>query len=170
MKILLTFIFLPVLIVAVSLQGCSTSSASAAKADEIVMGPLARARLGEGAFHWFAEGYSDYSPNVDAVRGIGAMWGDTRVLIVLGTWCGDSKREGPRFFKIVDQAGLPAASIELYGVDRKKEGTDATPSTNGIEKVPTFIFLRDGREIGRIVESPAKSLEQDMLEILSRRG
>jgi hypothetical protein len=33
--------------------------------------------------------------------------------------------------------------------------------------VPTFIFMKDGQELGRIVEYPLESLEKDMAKILS---
>jgi uncharacterized protein (DUF1015 family) len=35
-----------------------------------------------------------------------------------------------------------------------------------IEKVPTFIVYRNGEEIGRIIETPIKSMEEDLYEIL----
>jgi hypothetical protein len=37
-----------------------------------------------------------------------------------------------------------------------------------VEKVPTFIFYRSDREIGRIVENPKTGLLEDTIEILSR--
>jgi hypothetical protein len=35
-----------------------------------------------------------------------------------------------------------------------------------VERVPTFIFYRDGKEIGRIIENPKTSLIEDFLEIV----
>jgi len=35
-----------------------------------------------------------------------------------------------------------------------------------VERVPTFIFFRDGREIGRIVENPKTGMVEDFMEIL----
>jgi hypothetical protein len=39
--------------------------------------------------------------------------------------------------------------------------------TLNIERVPTFIFLKNKVEAGRIIETPVTSLEQDMLNILT---
>jgi len=39
--------------------------------------------------------------------------------------------------------------------------------TLNIESVPTFIFLKNKVESGRIIETPHTSLEQDMLNILT---
>jgi len=36
----------------------------------------------------------------------------------------------------------------------------------GVENVPTFIFFRNGEELGRIIEAPDKSLEEDMAGII----
>lgn len=35
-----------------------------------------------------------------------------------------------------------------------------------IERVPTFIVYADGRELGRIVETPEGSLEEHLVKIL----
>jgi len=37
-----------------------------------------------------------------------------------------------------------------------------------VTSVETIIVERGGREIGRIVEAPAKSLEEDLLDILRK--
>jgi hypothetical protein len=34
-----------------------------------------------------------------------------------------------------------------------------------IKNVPTFIFYREGMEIGRIIEKPTNSLESDLYEL-----
>ena len=36
-----------------------------------------------------------------------------------------------------------------------------------IELVPTFIFYRNGEELGRIVETPEDTLEKDLAEIVN---
>ena len=72
---------------------------------------------------------------------------DVRVLIFFGTWCHDSQREVPRMLKILEAAGLPEA--------------------NGVEFTPTFIVFRQQGEIGRIIEKPATTLEEAMVELLS---
>ena len=37
-----------------------------------------------------------------------------------------------------------------------------------IERVPTFIIYRGEKEIGRIVETPKKSLERDLWNIVKK--
>ncbi len=95
---------------------------------------------------------------------------DARVEIFLGTWCLDSGREVPRFYKIIDLAGLEdRLEIRLWATDRQKTLPNNLMCKKGIEYVPTFVFEREGEEIGRIVEKPvASSLEEDLWRILSR--
>jgi thiol-disulfide isomerase/thioredoxin len=89
------------------------------------------------------------------------------IIVFLGTWCSDSRREVPRFLKIADLVGMDAARIKLYGLDRTKRSSDGLTDRYGIERVPTFIFLRGDEEVGRIVEVPRTTLEGDVLSILA---
>jgi thiol-disulfide isomerase/thioredoxin len=89
------------------------------------------------------------------------------VLVFYGPWCGDSRRQVPVFVKIVEKAGIPGGQIRYYAVDRSKRSRDGLTGQYGIEKVPTFIFLREGKEIGRVVESPTTTLEGDIVSILA---
>lgn len=93
-----------------------------------------------------------------------------RVLVFLGTWCSDSRRDVPRFLRIADETGMVAEDYVLYALDRKKTSTGGVERTYGIERVPTFVFLRGDREIGRIVEVPRTTLEGDILAILAAGG
>ncbi len=93
---------------------------------------------------------------------------DLSIQIVLGTWCPDSRREVPRFMKIIDLIDFPSAKITFIGVDNSKQAPVGEYDKLEIERVPTFIFLRNKVEAGRIIENPVTSLEQDMLDILTR--
>ncbi|MEN8138837.1 MAG: thioredoxin family protein [Bacteroidota bacterium] len=93
-----------------------------------------------------------------------------KIKVVFGSWCGDSKINVPAFQKIVKESGFDKTNIEYYAVDRKKTGGDVDLSALNVKYVPTFIFYRDNKEIGRIVEYPkGKSLEEDWLNIVSEK-
>ncbi|MDD5569971.1 MAG: thioredoxin family protein [Bacteroidales bacterium] len=89
-----------------------------------------------------------------------------RIKIVLGTWCGDSKEQVPRFVKILNIINFNSGKIEFVCVDRKKKAGDVQIADLKIEKVPTFIIYNNAKEIGRIIETPVKTLEEDLLKIL----
>ena len=73
----------------------------------------------------------------------------------------------PRLFKVLNELNYSVKSITLIGVNREKQGLSNETEGLDIELVPTIIFYKDGNEIGRIVETPAESLEKDSLKILS---
>jgi thiol-disulfide isomerase/thioredoxin len=85
----------------------------------------------------------------------------------MGTWCGDSKRETPRFFKILEQADFKMKNLELITVNRSKKTPGNLQDGFNVFKVPTFIFYKDGKEIGRYVEFARESLEKDILKIVT---
>ena len=111
----------------------------------------------------------DYEPDASAVSTIRQKAGDVDVFIVIATWCSDTRRDLPRFFKIADQAGWPAERIRMLAVDRTKMDPEGQTAKLNVTRVPTFIFLRGGREIGRVIEKPTTTLEQDIAQILSRQ-
>ncbi len=92
---------------------------------------------------------------------------DYTIKIVMGTWCSDSRREVPRFYKLLDELKLVDEEITLINVDRMKKVPEINMDDLNILLVPTFIIYRGGKEIGRIVETPIETLEKDLLNILS---
>ena len=86
--------------------------------------------------------------------------------IFFGTWCSDSRRDVPRFFKILDKTQfVQPEKVKLWAVDRTKKLNNGLTEKRQIEFVATFIIFMDGKEIGRIVEQPETSLEEDILNI-----
>jgi thiol-disulfide isomerase/thioredoxin len=85
----------------------------------------------------------------------------------MGTWCGDSKRETPHFYKILELADFNFKNLDLVTVNRSKKTPDNLQEGLNILRVPTFIFYKKGEEIGRYVEYAKESLEEDMLKIVS---
>jgi hypothetical protein len=53
--------------------------------------------------------------------------------------------------------------------ERVLQWSDAIKKRYRVERVATIIVTRGGAEIGRIVETPEKSLEEDLLDILERQ-
>jgi thiol-disulfide isomerase/thioredoxin len=86
----------------------------------------------------------------------------------MGTWCPDSRREVPRFMRVLKETGFPADKVTLIGVDNVKFSPIDNYDGLGIERVPTFILYKNNVEAGRIIENPVTSLEQDMVNILAR--
>jgi thioredoxin-related protein len=69
--------------------------------------------------------------------------------------------------KILDQTGYNTAEMEIIAIDEDKRTKEGLENIYNLAYVPTLIFFDGKKEINRIVEFPIKSLEQDILDILS---
>ncbi len=134
---------------------------------EILFGECSRDAFKDTAFSsWWNEEYLNYTPNKADMDDLKALITDQSILIVFGTWCGDSRRELPRFFRIIDEIGVKESSIKLVAVDRNKVADKGQTEGLSIKYVPTFIVYSAGVELGRIIETPEATLEQDLINIL----
>ncbi len=138
------------------------------KESVILVGKTDRSGFGQEPFSaWFNKNLDGYTVDTETVVTVWPLLKDVQIKVFMGTWCGDSKRETPRFYKIMDQAGFNYDNLSLITVTRQKNTPEKYEEGLNITKVPTFIFYKGGKEINRIVEFPVESLEKDMLAILS---
>ena len=149
-----------------ALTGCAGSAPPASGVPD--RGWVSRDILETPAYAPFRAGYDTATIVQEFVPMIRDVKNGVDVTVFFGGWCGDSKREVPRFLKLADESGFPKSSIRLYALDRTKKSDDGLTDKFAIERIPTFIFLKDGKEIGRITEAPATTLEGDVLTILAR--
>ena len=153
--------------------GCATAGAasSGAEASEpesaSVVGVTTREAIEEAEPAWV-------SATVDAVvdaedaAALASVPPGAEVTVFLGTWCGDSRREVPRFWKALDQTGgMVPFEIEYVAVDRAKEEPAGRVAPANVLYVPTFIVRRDGEEVGRVVETSPGGIESDLLALLT---
>lgn len=113
---------------------------------------------------WYTTEYENYKPDEKILNLINLE--GVEIVCVLGTWCPDSRREVPRFIKILDELKFDLKNLQMICVDRKKLAEGIDVENYVIERVPTFIFYKSESEIGRIIETPKETLEIDLLEIL----
>jgi thiol-disulfide isomerase/thioredoxin len=75
-------------------------------------------------------------------------------------WCGDCRRQLPRFAAALAAAAVPPARLSIYSVTKGSDGTKAGPQVDayGIELIPTVVIERDGVEVARVVEDAPRSL------------
>lgn len=150
--------------------GASTGMEKASQsAEPMVLGWIQRSDFMNATFPRFQEVYDSAQIEDQFIEMIRELQAGVEVVVVLGTWCSDSKTHVPRFLKIADRAGILDDRIRFYGVDRSKKSADGVPDRYRIERVPTFLFFKDGREVGRIVEAPRNSLEEDILVLLAEQ-
>ncbi|MAD96441.1 MAG: thiol reductase thioredoxin [Flavobacteriaceae bacterium] len=117
--------------------------------------------------YWFDDRYQEYKTDKELIDKIKKKIKKYKIKGFMGTWCGDSRRETPRFFKILDETGYNLKNFELITVNRSKATPDSLEQGYNIIRVPTFIFYRKGKEVGRYVEYPRETMEKDILKIIS---
>ena len=134
-------------------------------AGQDLVGPAGREAILEHSPDWKATAAA-YQPVMAAVDKLRALDREVLIEVYFGSWCSDCAARLPAFFKILDMVDSPLIRVRYTGVPRKRE--ERAPYLGGreIEKVPTFIVFVDSRELGRIVESPKKTLEEDLVQIL----
>jgi|WetSurMetagenome_2_1015567.scaffolds.fasta_scaffold00448_19 hypothetical protein len=117
---------------------------------------------------WYTKGFDDYMPDSGSINKLQDIHTDgLKIKIVMGTWCPDSRREVPRFMKILDIWHFPDSMLTFIGVDNAKLSPVGEYNNLDIQRVPTFIIYKNNVEAGRIIENPTTSLEQDMVNILT---
>jgi hypothetical protein len=114
--------------------------------------------------------YDEFTPDDSLIEALASKSGENlKIDVYLGLWCSDSKHNVPPFLKIIEKINKfnNNLTVNYFIVERKPtRETKYFVEDLKIERVPTFIFYRDQKEIGRIIENPKKSLIEDFMEII----
>lgn len=119
---------------------------------------------------WYVKEHDEYALDQKAISELKKeRLGSYDIIVFMGTWCEDSHRDIPRLMKILEEVGFPESKLTIIAVNRKKESPTGDESLYNIQKVPTIILKRYGKEAGRIIEMPTSGyIERDMVEILKK--
>ena len=138
---------------------------------QMLVGQINQADLQSGIYStWFNKNLETYKVNTQALDLDKSQLKNIKVRIFMGTWCGDSKREVPRFFKIVQHLGITSQQIEMIALKRNRQSPTHEEIGQNIHHVPTFVICQNQKELGRIVENPVKSLEDDLVKIVKQQS
>lgn len=142
-------------------------SACGAASPAVITGPIDRARIEHELPNWRDE-IARVEPDIAASQALGEVPPGATVDVFLGTWCGDSRRVVSRLFRALEW--VPEESrpftIHFIAVDHDKRDPEGRAEGRDIRFVPTIIVVRDGHEVGRIVESAPHGVEVDLLHLL----
>jgi thiol-disulfide isomerase/thioredoxin len=123
---------------------------------------------------WFLKNYEGYQPESNDIAIINEKLPKYTITAFFGSWCGDSKKQLPPFYKILEEAKFPLERLTVVGVSGERDEYKQSPGGEeeglNIHRVPTFIFYKDGIEVNRIVEQPVATLEHDMYMILQNEN
>lgn len=120
------------------------------------------------AFAWFKESLQYGTPDAIAVTAFQQNKNKFKIIIFGGTWCEDTQNLLPKFYKLVDKSGYPESNITLVAVDRQKTAVNNLHVTYSITNVPTFIVLKHGKEVGRVVEYGKGDMVKELGEIVGK--
>lgn len=136
---------------------------------DMLLGEFKKEELQQKPFSsWFTPRYEEFSPESESMATIKENIGDYKIKLLMGTWCGDSKRELPKLLKILDEANYDYDNLEMVAVDYNKQTPSKIEQELNVERVPTIIFYKDGEEVNRFVEySQEESIEEDIAKIVS---
>jgi thiol-disulfide isomerase/thioredoxin len=124
-----------------------------ANGNKIIRGFITKEQLvSDTAFTWFAANQSGYVPEPNALQALRAKKDSINIIAFGGTWCGDTKNILPKFYLLADAAGLSPDRIILIGVDHSKKTIQHLSEAFNITNVPTIIVMKNGKEVGRVVE------------------
>lgn len=119
---------------------------------------------------WFVPENESYETDLSAFKEFNSeKLNDIHIIAVIATWCSDTRRQLPRFLKVLEDLDYNMHRLAMIAVDKTKENAgEFDISELDIEYVPTFIFYEGKDELGRIIEKPETSIETDIINILSQ--
>ena len=101
---------------------------------------------------WYGTNQNGYKPDTSVTNAMANTKDKVQYVVFGGTWCGDTQFILPKFFKLQEQSGLSESHLSLYAVDRNKKTLGNIADAFKITNVPTIIVMKDGKEVGRVVE------------------
>lgn len=120
---------------------------------------------------WFDEWYEKQEPESYVLSKLRKDFlKSVEIKVISASWCGGCRTEIARFYKILDTLEVQPKRLTVIYVNKQKQVPGLDLSEYQISRVPTFLFYQSGREIGRINERPADTLERDILQIQARNS
>ncbi len=145
----------------------ATQPTKASSGEIILLGKINKANLQTSDItSWFEEQSHKISADPQWGNDLQPHLRGLKIKVFMGTWCEDSQREIPHFFKLLDQIRFDQKNLEMYAMSEEKTTPENSEKGLEIYHVPTLVFFRNNNEINRFVELPVNSLESDIAKII----
>jgi len=119
---------------------------------------------------WYQENFKDHILDTVTIKLIKPKLNELKIIVFMGTWCSDSQREVAALYKVLKEADFDTNQLEVIALSQEKDTPNHLEKGFNIEFVPTIIFYKNDKEIGRYVEFARDTLEKDILAILNETG
>jgi thiol-disulfide isomerase/thioredoxin len=136
---------------------------------KILKGYVDRATIeSDTSFKWFKENMKYGTADAAAVQAFQANGNNVHFVVFGGTWCSDTQNLLPVFYRLADKGGVTDDKITLIGMDRAKTALNGFEKAFNVTRVPTFIVMKDGKEVGRVVEyGKYSAIDKELGEIVA---
>lgn len=132
-----------------------------------LLGELTKEEILEKLPDWQAV-VASYTPKPEVIEKLKSINREIQIEVFLGTWCPDSKAHVSAYFKIMELVENPFVRTTYIGLPRDKQARQEFIEGKNIVRIPTFIVTMNNQEKGRIIETPVKSVEEDLLDITNK--
>lgn len=120
-------------------------------------------------YKWYNGSAASYKPDTATLSAFEKAKGKVQFVVFGGTWCEDTQFILPKFFKLQEMSGVADNAITFFGVNRNKKSLASITEAFNIVNVPTIIIMKDGKEIGRVVEyGKTGKWDKELADILAK--
>ena len=137
---------------------------------KILVGFISKQQITEDTvFAWYKQNLKYSRPNKEYVDIIKPKATDFQLILFTGTWCHDSQQIIPKYFTLLEAAGFPEQKMTIIACDRQKNAPANIQRPLNVVNVPTLMVMKDGKEVGRIVEYGESGLpDKELAEIVGK--
>lgn len=120
-------------------------------------------------YNWYNSSARSYRPDTATLSAFERAKGKVQFILFGGTWCDDTQFVLPKFFKLQEMSGVTDSSVTFFGVNRAKKTLANIADAFNIVNVPTIIVMKDGKELGRVVEyGTTGKWDKELADILTK--
>ena len=121
------------------------------------------------SYKWYNTSKGYYNPDTATLNAFERAKGKVQFIVFGGTWCEDTQFILPKFFKLQEKSGITDDAITLFGVNRAKNSLGNIAKAFNVTLVPTIIVMKEGKEVGRVVEyGKTGKWDKELAEILNQ--
>lgn len=106
----------------------------------------------DSTYNWFNSSQNGYKPDTATLNAFERAKDKVQFVVFGGTWCEDTQFILPKFFKLQEMSGVKDTMISFFAVNREKKSLASIADAFNIKNVPTIIVMKEGKEVGRVVE------------------
>jgi thiol-disulfide isomerase/thioredoxin len=123
----------------------------------------------DSTYNWYNSSASSYRPDTATLSAFEKAKGKVQFVLFGGTWCEDTQFILPKFFKLQEMSGVEDSKVTFFGVNREKKSLASITEAFNVINVPTIIVMKDGKEIGRVVEyGTTGKWDKELADILKK--